>query len=149
MRNKEAKFSKRERGQSLTELAVSFTLLVIILAVTVDLGRMFFSLIAIREAAQEGAIYGSLNGDYSLDAISGRARNSSSAPVDLNSAAVTVAPQWIGDNCSGFTGGNPNSLRVTVTYAYTLTMPLVSTFIGTQTVPLSASATSIVLRPAC
>jgi Flp pilus assembly protein TadG len=143
MRNLEPVFSKRERGQSLTELAVSFTLLVIILAVTVDLGRVFFSFIAVREAAEEGALYGSLN-PQDTGGITQRARQSSNAPVDLtNTSNVAVQVNVIGSPCAG------NSLRVTVTYTYTLTMPFVSSFIGTQSFPLTAQATSAILRPAC
>jgi Flp pilus assembly protein TadG len=139
----QANFSRRERGQSLTELAVSFTLLVIILAVTVDLGRVFFSFIALREAAEEGALYGSLNPQDNGGIIM-RARQSSSAPVDLtNTSNVAVQIIVIGSSCAG------NTLRVTVTYTYTLTMPMISAFIGTQTFPLVAQATSTILRPEC
>lgn len=134
---------KSERGQSLTELAVSFTLLVVILAVTVDLGRVFFSFIAIREAAEEGALYGSLN-PQDNGGIIARTRSSSTAPVDLNNPSnVAVAVDVIGSPCAG------NSLRVTVTYTYTLTMPMVSAFIGSQTFPLIADATTTILRPVC
>jgi len=133
---------KSERGQSLTELAVSFTLLVMILAVTVDLGRAFFSFIAIREAAEEGALFGSLNPDEDL--IIARARDSSNAPVDLQDVTtVSVAVNVIGDACVG------SSLSVTVTYTYTMTMPMLSAIIGSPTFPLTAVATSSILLPEC
>lgn len=137
------RIQESERGQSLTELAVSFTLLVIILAVTVDLGRVFFSFIAIREAAEEGALYGSLN-PADNGGIIARTRSSSTAPVDLNNTSnVAVAINVFGSPCAG------NTLRVRVTYTYTLTMPMVSTFIGSQTFPLVANATTTILRPEC
>jgi hypothetical protein len=92
---------RRERGQSLIELAVSFTLLLLILGVTIDLGRVFYTYIAIREAAEEGALYGSnLNALIELldtdpddgigptptqikDAIRARVKDSSSTTIDL------------------------------------------------------------------
>ncbi len=134
---------KSERGQSLTELAVSFTLLVLILAVTVDLGRVFFSLIAIREAAEEGALYGSLNPSDS-GGITQRVRTSSSAPVNLtNTSEVAVTISLSGTACAG------NTLTVQVVYDFDLTMPMVSTIIGTSSFPLTAVARSTILRPDC
>lgn len=137
------RFHKSERGQSLTELAVSFTLLVIILAVAVDLGRIFFSFIAIREAAEEGALYGSL-GDFA--GVEQRVRTSSTGSVDLQDTtlvSVTIVP--IGGTCAD----GDNALRVTVTYTYNLTMPLVGAFVSNQSFPLTAVATSTILRPEC
>jgi len=132
---------KGERGQSLTELAVSFALLVLILAVGVDLGRMFFSLISIREAAEEGALYGSFHPTDSSGIIQ-RVRTSSSTPVDLSDTSK-VSVSVSGGVCSGGT------LVVTVTDQFNLTMPLIGTIIGAQTFPISASATSTILTPAC
>lgn len=132
-----------ERGQSLTELAVSFAVLVLILAVAVDLGRAFFSLISLREAAEEGAVYGSLNSQDSPGIIA-RVRSSSTTPVDLaDTSTVTVTVSTPGGTCAG------NSMVVSVTYQFNLTMPMVGTLIGTQTFPLSVSATSTILRPEC
>ena len=51
--------ARKEQGQSLVELALSLTLLLLLLGGAIDLGRMFFTYIALRDAAQEGAIYGS------------------------------------------------------------------------------------------
>ena len=52
---------KFENGQSLTEFAVSITFIILILSGIVDLGRAYFTYISLRDAAQEGAIYGSIN----------------------------------------------------------------------------------------
>ncbi len=130
-----------ERGQSLTELAISFFLLVMILAVGVDLGRMFFSFIAIREAAEEGALYGSFNPTDSSGIIQ-RVRTSSPRPVDL-SDTTNVSVSVSAGTCSGGT------VVVTVTDQFKLTMPLIGAIIGTQTFPISVSATSTILTPQC
>ena len=136
-----------EKGQGLVELAVSFLVLVMILAVAVDLGRVFFSFVALREAAQEGALYASLEPDDSpggLAAIEGRVRNNSDGPVDLSdTTTVLVDIDFLGDLCAG------NQVRVTIGYTYSLTMPLLGAIIGTQTFSLPASATSTILAPAC
>ncbi len=66
--------NKRESGQSLVELALSFTFILLILSGAVDIGRAFFSYIAIRDAAQEGAVYGALYPDATD--VTTRVRNS-------------------------------------------------------------------------
>lgn len=136
---------RSERGQSLTELAISFAVLVLILAVGVDLGRAFFSLISLREAAEEGALYGSLN---SLDTggITARVRSSSTTPVDLSDTAnVSVDVARPGGTCANGT----NTIVVTVTYQFDLTMPMVGAIIGTNGFPLTVNSASTILRPPC
>src|SRR5262249_28164011 len=47
-----------ERGQGLVEFAVAMPLLLLILLGTIDMGRVFFDYIEMRQAAVEGATYG-------------------------------------------------------------------------------------------
>ena len=54
-------YMKRERGQSLSELALFMTILFILLAGVVDVGRAFFTYITLRDSAQEGTLYVSYN----------------------------------------------------------------------------------------
>lgn len=138
-----AKRGHRERGQSLTEFAISFLVLILLLAGTVDLGRAFFSYLALREAAEEGALYGSTN-PADTSGIIQRVRTSSSAPVDLaDTTNVLVDPVVSGGACAG------NTLAVTVTYNFELTMPLIEPIIGTNQFPIALTATSTILRPEC
>ncbi len=67
------------------ELALTFTVLLFLLMGVVDLGRAFFALSAMRDAAQEGAVFGSLSpvgsdGNINSAAIISRVRNSSDNP---------------------------------------------------------------------
>jgi len=134
-----------ERGQSLTELALSFTVLVLLLAVVIDAGRAFLSYLAVREAAEEGAVYGSLNPSDNAGIID-RVRTSSSAPVNLaDTTAVTVTPVVVGTACAD----GSNQIQVTVSYMFDLTMPFLSAIIGTNQFPLTLSANSTILIPAC
>ncbi|HEY8448545.1 MAG TPA: TadE family protein [Thermomicrobiales bacterium] len=48
-----------ERGQGLVELAFAMPLLLLLLLGTIDMGRMFFDYIEMRNGAAEGATYGS------------------------------------------------------------------------------------------
>ena len=62
----------RAKGQALVEFALTATLLFFLLAATVDLGLIFFTLQGLHNAAQEGGTYGSrwlqtVNGVGQLD----------------------------------------------------------------------------------
>ena len=50
-----------ERGQSLVEMSLMLVILLTILSGVIDLGRGFFSYIAIQNAAGEGALYAAIN----------------------------------------------------------------------------------------
>lgn len=53
------KHRRKTVGQALVEFALSATVIFLLLAAAVDLGLIFFTLQALRVAAQEGATYGS------------------------------------------------------------------------------------------
>ncbi len=53
--------NRSERGQSMVEMALMMTILLIVLSAVLDLGRGFFSFIAIQNAAAEGALYAAIN----------------------------------------------------------------------------------------
>ncbi len=133
----------REKGQSLVELALTITLVLTLLAGIVDLGSAFFSHISLRDAAQEGALYGSL---YPKDTvgISDRVRQSSLAPVNLSDISkVTVSSSTPDGACRN------KPITVTVRYDYQLSMPFIGAILGADKIPLSASVTDTILNPKC
>ncbi len=75
--------NKSERGQSLVEMAISITVLVFLLSGAVEFGMMFFQYIQLRDAAQEGALYGSLNPADAAE-IKARVRGASTSPIDFS-----------------------------------------------------------------
>ena len=130
-----------EKGQSLVEFAISLTVMLILLAGIVDLSRAFFAYIAIRDAAQEGALYGSVcpSGD-----VEARVRDASSNPVDLSdTSSVTVAVATTGTGVSG------DGIQVTVTYSFPISTPFLGAIIGTQTINLGATVTDTILTTTC
>ena len=138
-------FSKYStRGQSFAELGVFLMVLMILLAGLLDLGRAFFTYIALRDAAQEGALYGSTN-PTALSSIESRVRATSNTPVDLaNTTDIQVRVTVIGPPCLG------NSIQVDVEYAtFPLAMPFLGTILGRQTIPIRATVTDTILRPTC
>jgi Flp pilus assembly protein TadG len=148
---------QNERGQSLTELAITLPILVLLLLGTLDFGMAIFSYSMLRDAAQEGAFYGSFN-PTNPEEIENRARNISpraedvvfSSPVQLRDTdAIKVTVQTIGGACQGITNGAANSIRVDVSYRYPFLMPFIGRLIGSNTVRLTGTATNIILQPAC
>lgn len=53
--------AQAQRGQSLVEMALMMTIILVILSAVIDLGRGFFSYVAIYNAAAEGALYAAIN----------------------------------------------------------------------------------------
>lgn len=136
--------SRSERGQSLVELALTLTILLVLVAGTIDFGRAFFTWVALRDAAQEGALYGSTNPTDSAG-IEQRVRDTSYEPVDMtNPSTVAVNITIFGPSCLG------SPIQVEVTYNnFPITMPFLGTVLGTQTLTIHATVTDTILRPTC
>jgi len=128
---------KTEKGQSLTELALMMVFLLILLAGVVDVGRALFAYIAIRDAAQEGALVGSIDPLNDCTVVESRVRESSNMPVDLSDTnIISVDCRLPASYCVG------EPVGVTVTYDnFPLTMPFMGTLIGSQSIEISASIT--------
>ena len=132
-----------ESGQSLVELSISILILLTLLAGAVEFGMAFFQFVQLRDAAQEGALYGSLNPTDNTG-IESRVRNSSYSPVDLtDTSEVTVTITPSGALCEG------NGLEVRVSYNHQIFMPFIPQIIGQSTIPLNASVTDTILSPVC
>ncbi len=131
-----------ERGQSLVEMAIALVILLLLVGGIVDLGRAFFTFMALRDAVQEGALYGSVNPTLTTE-IKNHVLNSSDMIPDLiSSGDVTI--NVIGAACTG------NGIQVTATYSdFPITMPFIGTILGSQTIPISATITDTILSPGC
>ncbi|MCW5875694.1 MAG: pilus assembly protein [Anaerolineales bacterium] len=134
---------RSERGQSVVEFTITFLVLVLLLSVVLDFGRMYFASIAVREAAEEGALYGSL-GNLTTSAIETRVEESSTNPVNLNTATVTSQISPSGACATGKT------LIVTVTYNFEFLMPLIQPLVravtGSNFLPITGRAASTILQ---
>jgi len=145
---------KQERGQSLVELAISLLVLLYLLSGAVEFGLAFFQFVQLRDAAQEGALFGSMGPDATT--IETRARGASSSPIDLAQnnpllpryVGVTITakdkdtnlPIPVAGACEG------DALIVEVSFDHQVFMPFMSQIIG-ATVPLNATVTDTVLSP--
>ena len=136
------------KGQAMVEFAVSLVLLLIILSGIIDLGRMFFYYIAMRDASQEGVMYGTIN-PSNCDQIEARVRTllSDNTGVDVtitvNGADCSTADPTT-DACSG------NELVVSVIDPdFPISMPFLGAVLGRNSITLDATITGTILRPQC
>jgi Flp pilus assembly protein TadG len=141
--------NEKESGQSLIEFAFSFVIIVLLIVGAVELGRLYFSYIAIYDAAQEGALFGAhYPGDTT--AIKNHVRGTSSNPIDLtDTGLVDVQVNHFDAHADTAYPCAGDGLEVEVRYTFDFTMPLIGAFIPSNQIPLTASVISTVLSPAC
>jgi len=160
-------YRRDERGQGLVEFTLMVVFLTVLLMGIFDLGRAYFSYLALKDAAQEGAYYGSafpqcvgnrvdqINGFSQACAdpnnIPFRVRHSTptGSLVDMTSAAAQVTVDLpCGNPCVGMQAGQ--SLTVTVTYQYKLLTPFVGAIANGQVLTLTAKSSAVIVRvPDC
>jgi len=149
-----ARERNHERGQSLIELALSLVVMLMLLTGAVEFGLALFQYVTMRDAAQEGALFGSINPVEAADPASLNGEELRNRVIAAANDVVQLSPDDIavtidGNDCEGLTGGMPHSITVEVTFAHPITMPLVTPFIGTDTINLTASVTDTILQPTC
>jgi len=147
---------KSERGQSLVEFAISLVILIYLLTGAVEFGMAYFQFVQLRDAAQEGALYGSLNPSDNTG-IMARIRQSSQSPIKIGDSSVvpngniTIKPIDPTTNAE-LTSRPPcegDGLYVEVKYDHKIFMPFIPQLIGANTIPLKASVTDTILSPVC
>jgi Flp pilus assembly protein TadG len=136
-----------QAGQALVELALMAIILMVLLGFTLDIGRAYYSYLALKDAAGEGAYYGSVHpgwidsGDCA-DPTNVVYRVKNSAPsgglVNWDSVAVNV-------DVPSTTAGS--YITVTATSQFQLIAPFTSVFTGGSTVPLTAVSSARLLAP--
>lgn len=142
--------AKGQRGQSLVEFSVSMVILLILFTGVVDFGWAFFTMVSLNDAAQEGAAYAAICPAQTTNI---RSRVLESAPdligrtlladdisvcvAGLDSASCGAAPQI---------GGY---VKVELNYSHRVITPFIGAIIGTQTIPLRASAWNRILQTTC
>ena len=132
---------RNERGQSLVELSISLVLLLLLLSGAVEFGMAFFQFIQLRDAVQEGALYGSLN-PTDTAGIEARVKGASNSPVDLTLLTPVISFSDPSHKCEGY------AITVRLTYNHQVFMPFMSGIVG-ATLPLNASVTNTILSPVC
>lgn len=154
MDTKPMRRDRAEKGQGMAEFAISLVILLILLAGVVDLGRMFFAYIIIRDAAQEGAVYGSIAPKDNLTVLQNqveeRVKAAFTDPVDASNVPIDLTKLNVQTEILGATCATPGSgVRVRVEYSVPVTMPFLGTIIGSQDMPMAATVENAILSPIC
>lgn len=157
---KKLKKIKNETGQSMVELAVSLIVLLILLAGVVDVGRIAFYYIAMRDTAQEAASYASIfpNNNYEIieRAKAGTVDQSRITVVlrFLDEGVLTYECESADLVCSSYLDSSPinqvdvgDSVQITVTdSAFPITMPFIGIYLGRQSIQLETTVEDTVVR---
>ena len=158
-----------ERGQGLVEFALTVVFLTILLMGVLDLGRAYFSYLALKDAAQEGAYFGSafpqcvdnngINNDSPACAdpnnVLYRVRHSTPVGglVDMNDPAAVISvslPCGSASPCVLGSGQTSQTVTVTVSYPYTMLTPFVGAIAQGQRLTLTAQSEAVIVRvPNC
>jgi hypothetical protein len=155
---------RTQNGQSLVEFAVGMVVLIILLVGIVDAGRALFTYQSLRDAAQEGAMYGSavpyieVSGNRLINPdIEARTLESSQTISDL-SGELTVTVEFIDTEGISFDVADQqpcpgDAIKVWVRLpSFKLTMPMIGAIVGADSdygIPITAWVSDTILTPPC
>lgn len=154
---------KGEKGQAFLELAVSVVFLLVLLSAVIDLGWALYEMIAMRDAAQEGAVYGAicqLQGDGTTGSyyptVMERVKTSATSPLDISRTTIKIdyyAPDdtKIASSDLFFAKVRDpdygDKVVISLSYQHDIVTPLVGTFIGNNWFyPLNVQVSDTILR---
>jgi Flp pilus assembly protein TadG len=151
MMKKRVGHTRDEHGQSLVEFAFMLPILILVLAAAVDLGRAYYTYVAITNAAREGARFGASN-PSNTSGVRDRVRNeiqgtSLSIPDgQIPSPACYLYVEGSTDYGSGVSCSSASSgdyIQVQVNYPFYFITGYV---LGLGSVTMSQSATMAISR---
>lgn len=133
--NRLRKYLRKERGQSMLEIALALPVLLLILSGLLDLGRLYYAYVAVTDAAAEGATYFAMNPNDSDEAFA-RAQEASGGLVELEEDMVAI-------ECGDIALGAP--VTVTVSYPFHLATPVINAIVPDGVLTLRAVANEAIL----
>lgn len=128
--------TRSQRGQSMVELTLVLPILLMVLLVSLDLGRAYFAYVGALAAAESGVRVAAdpSKSDTSIrNAVIDEADGSLTIP-DPNNNVLISSPRSSG-----------SEVTVTVKYPFQIITPFVSAVIGTDTVTIEVSAKGVVM----
>ena len=138
VRKEKGQGKEREKGQSLVEMALVLPVVLVILAIVLDLGRIYYVAVALTDAAGEGATYAAINPADTVGVIA-RAQEASGGLVQIDTGMVTV-------DAPAIAAGAP--VTVTVHYDFKVATPIPYMIFGESfdgMLPLRGIATEAML----
>ena len=147
---------RSERGQGLIEFSLMAVFLIILLMGVLDLGRAYFTYLALKDAAQEGAYYGSAFPQCVAAGSAPACKDPNNIPFRVrHSAPAGGLVDWAGGGAVVTTTlpavmQAGQSLTVTISYQYQMLTPLVGTIANGQVLTLTAQSSAVIVRvPNC
>jgi hypothetical protein len=154
---------RKERGQSLVEVALTLPILLLILSGLLDIGRVYYIYIALEEAAQEAATFLAQNpwcqGPTDIppaDAVLDNCSNPNNAEFRIyNASNQEIEPAQVDSIAYTFPedlGGNPiigigSTVTVTIRYDFPLVTPLIRDALGgADGITLTATASHLIIQ---
>ncbi len=145
------------RGQALAEFALILPIMILLLLVAIDFGRLYFSYVEVTNAAREAAAYVAIDPTVPQASIASRAGQEANTQTQGGEGALTVNPPVcqttaappVVISCStavATSSGTGNQVTVAVSRPFTFLTPIIGGMFGTLT--MTASATSAVYNPA-
>jgi Flp pilus assembly protein TadG len=143
---------RSEAGQSLVEFAASLVALMLVLSGVLDIGRAFFTFVAIENGAGEGAIFAAYHPtwiteddvppgvpDSEFQNVTYRASHESPAGV-VDWARATVEVDY-----DGGVATVGEAVTVTISYSYTVMTPFLHLALEDGILPLRSNAAQTIL----
>lgn len=155
--NRKPIFNKLQKGQSLVEFSLGMIVILLVMSGLLDLGRVYFTIVALEDGVGEAALYLSIypgcmyeGGDFPVDASHPvvaecanpnnayfRAQNAGAQEVDWSRATLTF------DRPTNYGVGDP--VLVSVEYSYKLLTPIIPSIVGLNPIALGVSASQIIV----
>jgi Flp pilus assembly protein TadG len=126
---------KSERGQGLVELAIALPVLLLLLLGVLDVGRAYWAVVALKDAASEGASYAAFYPTRTTE-IKERAAESSTALVVLSPDMFSI------DYVAPPTAGQP--ITVTVAYDFIIVNPVINAIVPDGKLTLTVADTHVI-----
>lgn len=140
----------KSRGQALVETALVLPLFVLLLLITIDFGRIYFSYIQINNAAREGANFAAVspNNPSGISTAAGQEtdvqRQNGESPLQIVTVCKDPAGTIIACSTAMDLGSGPgNTVTVTVNEPFSFLTPFVNSF-WSNNFTMSTAATSTV-----
>jgi len=132
-------------GQSLVELALLLPVFLLLVVVTLDLGRGIYYYSVVYNAAREGARYGIINPQDTVGIVD----TAKKLAVGLDQDQLNVIPCECGKPCA-FVNPCPsfttNMIFVRVSYNFLLVTPLANLVTGVDEFPLESTSRMVIER---
>ena len=130
----------RRHGQALVEFALILPIMLFLLVIAIDFGRLFYMNIGINNGAREGAAYGAKEPNDTTG-ITTRVRQELGLTASDTSVSVT---KTCNPDCWTSPAVTPaHTIKVTASTSFSFLTPFINGFFG-GSLPMSSAATAVI-----